>query len=88
MDTLTEAMEKYPETQVKVWGHTDGTGSRTINDRLSLQRAQTVAGELDLPSSRVGEIRGWANDKPLPGTNKSGEARSNRRVEVFIQPNE
>ncbi len=84
VDTLREALAKYPETKVRVWGHTDGTGSRSVNDRLSLARASEVAGELGLGSDRVKERKGWANDRPLPGTNRNGEARSNRRVEVFI----
>lgn len=82
--TLKEALAKYPETQVRVWGHTDGTGSRATNDRLSRQRAEEVSDELGLGSSRVKEMKGWANDRPLPGTSRSGKARSNRRVEVFI----
>ncbi|MCB1321379.1 MAG: OmpA family protein, partial [Leptospiraceae bacterium] len=78
VDTLREALEKYPETQVKIWGHTDGTGSRSINNQLSMQRAQQVASNLDIPTSRVVEMRGWANDKPLPGTNPAGDVRANR----------
>jgi outer membrane protein OmpA-like peptidoglycan-associated protein len=84
VDTLKEALGKYPETKVRVWGHTDGTGSRATNDRLSRQRAEEVADELALGSDRIKESKGWANERPLPGTNRSGEARANRRVEVFI----
>lgn len=84
VNTLKEALEKYPETKVRVWGHTDGTGSRATNDKLSMQRAAEVTDELGLGSSRVKELRGWANDKPLPGTNRAGNVRENRRVEVFI----
>lgn len=86
--TLAEALQKYPETAVRVWGHTDGTGSRAVNDRLSRERASEVADELEVGSSRVAEIKGWANDKPLPGTSKTGNVAQNRRVEVFILPNE
>ncbi len=88
VDTLAEALQKYPETAVRVWGHTDGTGSRAVNDRLSRARASEVADELEVGSSRVAEIKGWANDKPLPGTSKTGNVRENRRVEVYILPKE
>lgn len=84
VDTLAEALAKYPETKVRVYGHTDGTGSRATNDRLSQQRAAGVADELALGSDRIKELRGWANDRPLPGTSRTGNVRANRRVEVFI----
>ena len=84
VNTLSEALEAYPETKVRIWGHTDGTGSRAINDSLSRQRALEVADELSIASSRVAETKGWANDRPLPGTSRSGNVRANRRVEVFI----
>lgn len=86
VNTLSEALEKYPETKVLIWGHTDGTGSRATNDRLSKQRAEQVANGLGISSSRISETRGWANDKPLPGTSKTGNVSTNRRVEVFIEP--
>lgn len=86
--TLAEALEAYPETAVRIIGHTDGTGSRAINDRLSMARAEEVASELDISSGRINSIRGVANDQPLPGTNKLGAESKNRRVEVFIQAQE
>ena len=86
VSTLAEALSKYPETKVKIWGHTDGTGSREINNHLSKARAEMVAESLGLSSSRISEIRGWANDKPLPGTNRAGRVSANRRVEVYIEP--
>ncbi len=81
---LKEALESYPETGVKIWGHTDRTGSRSVNERLSLERAKSVANFLNLPSSRVLEVKGWAWDRPIDGT---GASPANRRVEVRIVPN-
>ena len=87
VSNLREALDGYPETGVKIWGHTDGTGSRATNDRLSQERARTVERALGLSSGRVKEVRGYANTKPLPGTNAGGRADANRRVEVNIIPN-
>jgi len=86
VSTLREALQKYPETQVRIWGHTDGTGTRAINQPLSENRATQVARTLDLNSSRIAEMKGWANDRPLPGKSRTGDVRENRRVEIFILP--
>ncbi|MCS7205290.1 MAG: OmpA family protein [Leptospiraceae bacterium] len=80
---LKEALEAYPETAVRIWGHTDKTGNRKFNEKLSEDRAKTVANALNLPSNRVAEVKGWAWDRPLDGT---GASPANRRVEVRIIP--
>lgn len=85
VEKLSDALEAYPETQIKIWGHTDYTGSRSLNDALSLQRAQSVQQSLDISSSRVAEVRGFAWDRPAAGgTPTPGANRANRRVEVRI----
>ncbi|MEQ8352508.1 MAG: OmpA family protein [Leptospiraceae bacterium] len=85
VDKLSEALEAYPETKIKIWGHTDYTGSRPVNDRLSLLRAQSVESDLGMPSSRIAEVRGFAWDRPVSGGAPSpGANRANRRVEVRI----
>lgn len=88
VNNLSDALKAYPETAVKIYGHTDGTGSRSVNERLSEDRAESVANVMtdkyDVSSGRIDEIRGMANDEPLPGTNKTGREPRNRRVEVRI----
>lgn len=86
VDNLREALEGYPETGVRIWGHTDGTGTRATNDRLSAERARSVERALGLPAGRIKEVRGFANTQPLPGTNRGGYSDKNRRVEVNIIP--
>lgn len=86
VDTLAEALELYPETGVRIWGHTDGTGPLAFNQRLSQQRAESVQRSLNISSRRVMETRGWANQRPLPGTNPDSNVPTNRRVEVRIVP--
>lgn len=80
---LKEALEAYPETGVRIWGHTDKTGSRSVNEKLSYERAKSVETFLSLPSSRIVEVKGWAWDRPIDGT---GASPANRRVEVRIVP--
>jgi outer membrane protein OmpA-like peptidoglycan-associated protein len=83
VEKLKEALEAYPETGVKIWGHTDKSGQRKYNEQLSYNRANTVANYLNLPSNRIIEVKGWAWDKPIDETGKSP---ANRRVEVRIVP--
>lgn len=40
--TLKEFIEQYPDKNIRIIGHSDRTGSRRINERLALQRAQAV----------------------------------------------
>ncbi|MCB1305884.1 MAG: OmpA family protein, partial [Leptospiraceae bacterium] len=85
VDKLSEALEAYPETKIKIWGHTDYTGSRSLNETLSLARAQSVKSSLGMPSDRVAEVRGYAWDRPVNGGAPTpGANRANRRVEVRI----
>jgi len=80
---LKEALAGYPETGVRVLGHTDKSGARAFNETLSLNRAKSVVTALALPSNRVIETKGMAWDQPLDGT---GASPANRRVEVRIVP--
>ncbi len=43
---MFEFMQKYPETQVTIEGHTGSRGSAEYNRNLSQQRADTIAGIL------------------------------------------
>ncbi|NIE66521.1 OmpA family protein [Burkholderia sp. Ax-1719] len=65
-------------------GHTDSTGSKALNDRLSLQRAQTVRNYLQSHGLRAGqfEVHGYGASKPV-ASNATSEGRAqNRRVEI------
>lgn len=79
-------LKQFPNTDVTIVGYTDNTGTQAINDKLSLQRAQTVLDYLEtqgIPSSRMKAIGdGWNN--PI-ASNATVEGRAqNRRVEIFI----
>ena len=79
-------LNQFPETDVTVVGYTDNTGSEAINDKLSLERAQSVADYLEshgVAASRLKAIgRGW-NDPITSNATAAGRAQ-NRRVEIFI----
>ncbi|HKT95567.1 MAG TPA: OmpA family protein [Paraburkholderia sp.] len=65
-------------------GHTDSTGSKALNDRLSLRRAQTVRNYLQSHGLHAGqfEVHGYGASRPI-ASNATVEGRAqNRRVEI------
>lgn len=84
------SLKSTPETDVKIYGHTDNTGSREINVKLSNERAESVAKYLienGVSGDRL-ETEGRAYDEPV-ASNDTAEGRAqNRRVEIYITANE
>ncbi|MGH8707217.1 MAG: OmpA family protein [Burkholderiales bacterium] len=72
---------------VVVIGHTDRAGSSPFNDRLSLQRAERVRGELvklGIPGARV-QAAGRGEREPLVLTDDGITEPRNRRVEINVR---
>lgn len=79
----------YPNSSIKVVGHTDNAGTAAYNFDLSQRRAMAVADVLvsaGVPGSRLSTI-GRGEDQPV-ATNLTTTGRAqNRRVEIIITPN-
>ena len=84
------SLAQNPDTDITINGHTDNTGSRAVNEKLSVERAQAVENFLigqGLSRSRF-EVNGLAYDVPV-ADNSSVEGRAkNRRVEIFLTASE
>jgi outer membrane protein OmpA-like peptidoglycan-associated protein len=84
LDRVAESLNNNPDVNVEVGGHTDNTGRRATNLRLSSARATTVRDYLiskGVAASRI-TARGYGPDKPV-GDNTTATGRaSNRRVEL------
>ena len=82
-------MADLPDTDITIYGHTDNTGSDAVNERLSLQRAESV--EKYLNGCGISNTRMTAEGKSyyMPvASNETAEGRAqNRRVEIFITAN-
>jgi outer membrane protein OmpA-like peptidoglycan-associated protein len=84
LDNLAQAMkgERLKEVRFKIEGHTDAQGSANLNDKLSLERAQTVVQFLQqkqiAPDRLMAEGKGFREllvpDRP--------QAMENRRVRI------
>ena len=86
LDQFASGLSGQPNTEVRIVGHTDSTGSDTVNDPLSLQRAQAARQYLaarGVDPARV-FIAGRGEHEPIAdNSTEAGRAR-NRRVEVFL----
>ncbi len=85
--TIEDIAEVSSGRNISVEGHTDSVGTVPYNQKLSEERARSVARELSrrgVPASRV-RTRGFGESHPI-ATNASDAGRArNRRVEVILE---
>jgi outer membrane protein OmpA-like peptidoglycan-associated protein len=86
LNEFAASLKANPGTDVTIYGHTDNTGSRQINEKLSLERANAVVNFLVGNGIERGRFtaEGLAYDQPV-ADNSTAEGRAqNRRVEIYI----
>lgn len=88
LDSVALVVQEFEQTVLVVDGHTDSTGSRSYNLRLSEERADTVGRYLS--GRGVSPVRiatyGYGPDYPI-ASNDAAEGRAmNRRVELTLMP--
>ena len=87
---LATSLQKYANTDVVIYGHTDAVGSDDFNLRLSEQRAQAAANYLmsqGISRSRITTI-GKGETAPVASNETDAGRAQNRRVEIAIFANE
>lgn len=86
LNSVALVVKKYNKTAVQVAGFTDTSGNATYNQKLSEQRAQSVATYLTsqgVAGSRF-VVVGYGQTKPI-ASNSTAEGRAkNRRVEITL----
>ncbi len=88
IDRAATILNRYPETSIRVEGHTDSTGSESYNQELSEKRALAVKNELiaqNVDPARI-EIIGFGESKPIADNSTESGRQLNRRVELVIIP--
>ena len=87
---LAKILNKYPDTNILIEGHTDSTGTDDYNMTLSRDRAQSVASYLatvEVASARF-STAGYGETQPIV-TNDTAEGRQkNRRVDIAVMAND
>jgi outer membrane protein OmpA-like peptidoglycan-associated protein len=90
LTNLAGILNKYPDTNILLEGHTDATGSNDHNLELSRRRAQSVANYLSTQQVLVTRftIMGYGEDQPIASNDTADGRQQNRRVEVAIYAND
>ena len=90
IDRIANVLYQYPQTVVRVEGHTDSRGSEEYNLDLSQRRANSVKNLLTqrgLTSNRV-ETMAFGESRPIATNETEAGRQMNRRVEIKIAPNQ
>jgi outer membrane protein OmpA-like peptidoglycan-associated protein len=85
LEKAYNTLHQNPEVTVEIQGHTDNTGRRATNTKLSLARADAVKAWLVAKGVEEARIttKGFGPDKPIaPNTSAEGRQK-NRRIEFF-----
>jgi outer membrane protein OmpA-like peptidoglycan-associated protein len=87
---LAKILNKYPDTNILIEGHTDSDGSVDYNQTLSERRAQAVSHYLASQSVASGRMSNVGNgeNQPIADNGTTDGKQLNRRVEVAIMANE
>lgn len=89
LDRLVKLMKDVPNLKIEISGHTDNTGSATINNELSKSRAEAVV--TYLKSKGVAAARmtseGYGSTKPIASNETTVGKQENRRTEFKITGN-
>jgi outer membrane protein OmpA-like peptidoglycan-associated protein len=90
LKNLARVLNKYPDTEIMVQGHTDNTGKDDYNLSLSEKRASSVGGELVGSGVKRGRITesGMGEKQPVADNGTAAGRQANRRVEVAIWAND
>ncbi len=90
LSKLVEVLQKYPDTNIEIIGHTDSKGTDAYNQALSERRANSVASYLrsqGISTTRL-TAKGMGESDPVASNDTEEGQSQNRRVEFVITANE
>jgi outer membrane protein OmpA-like peptidoglycan-associated protein len=86
LNKLATTMNEYNQNSITIAGHTDSRGDATYNQRLSRDRAYSVANYLTargVSSTRINVVA-YGESRPVADNNTDYGRQQNRRVELTI----
>lgn len=90
LSKLASILNKYPDTEILIEGHTDSDGSEEYNMDLSMKRANSVSSHLaieNVAASRF-HVVGYGELQPIADNSTPQGKALNRRVEIAIFAND
>lgn len=83
---LSKVLQKYPDTEILIEGHTDSSGEDTYNQTLSEKRAESVSKYLKAQGIKGGRITttGYGEKQPVQTNETDAGKAQNRRVDIAI----
>lgn len=90
LDKLATILQKYPDTDIEVQGHTDNVGTENYNEALSERRADAVTSYLrskGITSKRL-IPKGYGETAPKYANTTEDGRSLNRRVDFLITAND
>lgn len=90
LNKLNTILVKYPDTNIEIQGHTDNTGTSSLNQSLSERRGSAVNSYLvsnGISSSRL-SVRGYGEESPKYSNDTEDGRMQNRNVQFLISANE
>lgn len=89
LDRLVKLMIDVPSLEIEISGHTDNTGSASLNATLSQDRAQAVVNYLKGKGIAAGRMSamGYGSSRPVATNDTADGRQQNRRTEFEIKKN-
>jgi outer membrane protein OmpA-like peptidoglycan-associated protein len=86
LNQFAQGLGSQPNTEIRIVGHTDSTGSDAINNPLSVNRAASARDYLVLRgvSARQIQIEGRGSRQPIANNSTNSGRAQNRRIEIFL----
>ena len=86
LTSVSKVLKKYDKTYVQIVGYTDNTGTASINNTLSYNRANAVANYLKLKGVSANRmlIEGKGSKNPIASNSTAAGREQNRRVEITL----
>ena len=90
INNLASSLNKYPNTNIMVIGHTDNVGSDPFNMNLSRDRAASVKSYAMVQGVNPGRLKteGKGETEPIASNDTDAGRAQNRRVEIVIVAND
>jgi outer membrane protein OmpA-like peptidoglycan-associated protein len=88
LNSVSVVLKEFNQTGVNIAGHTDSTGSDSLNQKLSNDRANSVLQYLAGQGVAYGRLRayGYGESQPIASNNTDAGRAQNRRVEITLSP--